>query len=274
MKKHLLILFLFLWFHPLFSQPATNPRSASFIRDTLFVMEYSPLTQTCKSTTKAMDILSFKDDIDGMIIKHDSFIEFFTSSSTMDYSRHYTVNIPFEEISPSACPKVDNSKKIVVVWDKQKIMNLYYTAYQDKIMTQLERLKESISERIEEERDDILTDDEKSAIRDLSTNLSSCRIAINCDATLSLRTNDDKYIHNVVQILNQTPQLKLVLESYIEDEELTQKSGNNIRNLFIQEGVNPAQIETATYSFAPADRTKLGLEDNECGVAIFRIVKR
>jgi hypothetical protein len=265
---------LFLWFHPLFSQPVTAPKSASYIRDTLFVLEYSPLTQSCRSATKAKDILSFKDNIDGMIIKYDSFVEIFTPSFITDYSHYYSVNIPFEEISPSVCPKVDNSKKIVVVWDKQKMMNLFYTAYQDKTMTQLERLKKSISERMEDEQDKTLTDDEKSAIRDLSTILSSYKIAINCDATLSLRTNDDRYIHDVIQILDQNPQLKLELESYFEDEELSQKSGNNIRNLFIQEGTNPAQIETAIYSFAPEHRTKLGLEDNECGIAIFRIVKR
>ena len=49
---------------------------------------------------------------------------------------------------------------------------------------------------------------------------------------------------------------------YIEDGGLSQKSVNNIRYLFIQEGANPAQIETVTYSFAPSHRTELGLENN------------
>lgn len=90
-------------------------------------------------------------------------------------------------------------------------------------------------------------------------------------------------IVRTVEILNQYNKLKLVVEGYASDaaneneqRDLAQKRVTNVRKIFIQMGVNPGQIETATYSLIDPQTGQKILNSNkeECRAAIFRIEKR
>lgn len=117
---------------------------------------------------------------------------------------------------------------------------------------------------------------------------SSCSLS---KTTITFRYFDDKPIivdsndnlNRAVQILKQNPQLKIVVEGYANDynsaqdnSDLAQRRANNVRKLFIDKGVDPSQIETASYTVNDLQNrqniTDPSRKEHDC--AIFRIVKR
>lgn len=90
-------------------------------------------------------------------------------------------------------------------------------------------------------------------------------------------------ISKAVAILKANSGLKLIVEGYTSDQgseqhnrDLAQRRANNVRKLFIDKGVDPSQIETASYTVNdPQNRQNItdpSRKEHDC--AIFRIVKR
>ena len=133
------------------------------------------------------------------------------------------------------------------------------------------------------EDDDYLTPDDKAAINELSDVLSKTKILFDLDKDIPKINDYNDNINRTVAILKANPQLKLIVEGYTCDlgseehnRDLAQRRANNVRKLFIQKGVNPDQIETASYTVNdPQNRQNItDPSREEHRAAIFRIVKR
>ena len=131
--------------------------------------------------------------------------------------------------------------------------------------------------------DEYLTPDDKKAIEELSDVLSKTKILFDLDKDIPKINDYNDNINRTVAILKANPQLKLIVEGYTCDlgseqhnRDLAQRRANNVRNLFIQKGVNPDQIETASYTVNdPQNRQNItDPAREEHRAAIFRIVKR
>ena len=131
--------------------------------------------------------------------------------------------------------------------------------------------------------DDYLTPDDKAAINELSDVLSKTKILFDLDKDIPKIKDYNDNINRTVEILKANPQLKLIVEGYTCDlgseqhnRDLAQRRANNVRKLFIQKGVNPDQIETASYTVNdPQNRQNItDPRREEHRAAIFRIVKR
>ena len=103
--------------------------------------------------------------------------------------------------------------------------------------------------------DEYLTPADKKAISELSEALSNTKILFDLDKDIPKISDYNDNINRTVSILKANPQLKLIVEGYTCDlgseqhnRDLAQRRANNVRNLFIQKGVNPDQIETASYT--------------------------
>jgi outer membrane protein OmpA-like peptidoglycan-associated protein len=134
-----------------------------------------------------------------------------------------------------------------------------------------------------EEDDDYLTPADRQAITELSEALSQTKILFDLDKDIPKISDYNDNINKTVSILKSNPQLKLIVEGYTCDlgseqhnRDLAQRRANNVRNLFIQKGVNPDQIETASYTVNdPQNRQNItDPSREEHRAAIFRIVKR
>ena len=131
--------------------------------------------------------------------------------------------------------------------------------------------------------DDYLTPDDKAAINELSDVLSKTKILFDLDKDIPKIKDYNDNINRTVEILKANPQLKLIVEGYTCDlgseqhnRDLAQRRANNVRKLFIQKGVNPDQIDTASYTVNdPQNRQNItDPAREEHRAAIFRIVKR
>ena len=131
--------------------------------------------------------------------------------------------------------------------------------------------------------DDYLTPEDKKAIADLSDALSKTKILFDLDKDIPKISDYNDNINRTVEILKANPSLKLIVEGYTCDlgseqhnRDLAQRRANNVRNLFIQKGVSPDQIETASYTVNdPQNRQNItDPSREEHRAAIFRIVKR
>jgi outer membrane protein OmpA-like peptidoglycan-associated protein len=131
--------------------------------------------------------------------------------------------------------------------------------------------------------DDYLTPADKKAINELSDALSKTKILFDLDKDIPKISDYNDNINKTVSILKANPQLKLIVEGYTCDlgseqhnRDLAQRRANNVRQLFIEKGVNPDQIETASYTVNDPQNNQ-NIADprrEEHRAAIFRIVKR
>lgn len=131
--------------------------------------------------------------------------------------------------------------------------------------------------------DEDLTEDDKAAIKELSDVLSKTKILFDLDKDIPKIADQNDNINRTVAILRNNPSLKLIVEGYTCDlgseqhnRDLAQRRANAVRDLFIQKGVSPSQIETATYTVNDP-QNKQNIQDpsrEEHRAAIFRIVKR
>ena len=134
-----------------------------------------------------------------------------------------------------------------------------------------------------EDNDDYLTPADKKAIGELSDALSKTKILFDLDKDIPKVSDYNDNINRTVSILKSNPQLKLIVEGYTCDlgseqhnRDLAQRRANNVRKLFIEKGVSPDQIETASYTVNDP-QNKQNITDpsrEEHRAAIFRIVKR
>ena len=131
--------------------------------------------------------------------------------------------------------------------------------------------------------DDYLTPEDKKAISELSDVLSKTKILFDLDKDIPKISDYNDNVNRTVEILKANPSLKLIVEGYTCDlgseqhnRDLAQRRANNVRAMFIQKGVNPDQIETASYTVNdPQNRQNItDPAREEHRAAIFRIVKR
>lgn len=131
--------------------------------------------------------------------------------------------------------------------------------------------------------DDGLTEQDKKAIRELQDELSKTKILFDLDKDIPKIKDSNDNINKCVKILRDNPSLNLEVEGYTCDlgteqhnRDLAQRRANKVRDLFIEKGVNPGQIQTVSYT-ANDPQNKQNIKDpsrSEHRAAIFRIVKR
>ncbi len=131
--------------------------------------------------------------------------------------------------------------------------------------------------------DDYLTPEDKKDIQDISEALSKTKILFDLDKDIPKINDYNDNINKTVAILKKNSSLKLIVEGYTCDlgteqhnRDLAQRRANKVRELFIQKGVSPDQIETASYTVNdPQNRQNItDPSREEHRAAIFRIVKR
>ena len=131
--------------------------------------------------------------------------------------------------------------------------------------------------------DDYLTPEDKQDIQDISDALSKTKILFDLDKDIPKISDYNDNIDKTVAILKKNKSLKLIVEGYTCDlgteehnRDLAQRRAAAVRQLFIQKGVNPDQIETASYTVNdPQNRQNItDPKREEHRAAIFRIVKR
>ena len=131
--------------------------------------------------------------------------------------------------------------------------------------------------------DDYLTPEDKQDIREISDALSKTKILFDLDKDIPKISDYNDNINKTVSILKKNKALKLIVEGYTCDlgteqhnRDLAQRRANAVREMFIQKGVNPDQIETASYTVNdPQNRQNItDPSREEHRAAIFRIVKR
>ena len=131
--------------------------------------------------------------------------------------------------------------------------------------------------------DDYLTPEDKKDIQDISDALSKTKILFDLDKDIPKINDYNDNINRTVAILKKNNSLKLIVEGYTCDlgseehnRDLSQRRANKVRELFIQKGVSPDQIETASYTVNdPQNRQNItDPSREEHRAAIFRIVKR
>lgn len=131
--------------------------------------------------------------------------------------------------------------------------------------------------------DEDLTEEDKAAIRELSEVLANTKILFDLDKDIPKIADQNDNINKTVSILKKNPSLKLIVEGYTCDlgseehnRDLAQRRANAVREMFINKGVSPSQIETASYTVKDP-QNKQNIQDpsrEEHRAAIFRIVKR
>lgn len=131
--------------------------------------------------------------------------------------------------------------------------------------------------------DEDLNENDKKAIRDLQEELARTKILFDLDKDIPKIQDVNNNIDRCVAILKANPKLALEVEGYTCDlgseehnRDLAQRRANKVRDLFIQKGVNPDQIRTASYTVNDP-QNKQNIQDprrEEHRAAIFRIVKR
>lgn len=131
--------------------------------------------------------------------------------------------------------------------------------------------------------DDYLTPEDKQDIMDISDALSKTKILFDLDKDIPKISDYNDNINKTVSILKKNRTLKLIVEGYTCDlgseqhnRDLAQRRANAVREMFIQKGVSPDQIETASYTVNDP-QNKQNITDpsrEEHRAAIFRIVKR
>ena len=94
-----------------------------------------------------------------------------------------------------------------------------------------------------------------------------------------IKDNNDN-LGKTVKLLRNNPGLKLIVEVYScgrgseeHNRDLAQRRANNVRQLFIDKGLSPVQVETVSL----ADDTQNGKIDKtskDCDCAVFRVFKR
>lgn len=123
----------------------------------------------------------------------------------------------------------------------------------------------------------------ESTVSDEILNVSKVKIFFKRNKDIPIIKDQGDNIDKAVAILKVNPGLKLIVEGYTSDRgseqhnrDLAQRRANNVRKLFIEKGVDPSQIETASYTVNdPQNRQNTAdhrPKEHDC--AIFRIVKR
>lgn len=111
--------------------------------------------------------------------------------------------------------------------------------------------------------------------------LSKTKISFAKNKDVPKIKDEDGNIDKTVEILKKNPGLKLIVEAYScgrgseqHNRDLAQRRANNVRKLFLDKGVDPYQVETASYTANDPQNSQEDKIPKECNCAVFKIVKR
>ena len=115
-----------------------------------------------------------------------------------------------------------------------------------------------------------------SGTRELSDVLSKTKITFKEGDDRPIISDYNDNINRTVTILKNNPNLSLQIEGYMtnvgpeeNNRDLAQRRANNVRDIFIKKGVNPAQISTASYTVSES-----GGAYEHANCAIFKITSK
>lgn len=121
---------------------------------------------------------------------------------------------------------------------------------------------------------------DKVALKDLVDVLSKTEITFDPDKDISKIVDYNDNINRTVEILKTNPSFGLQIEGYTcqsgseeHNRDLAQRRANRVMQIFIEKGVNPAQMSTTTYTVNDPKLSVLPTENRQpCDIAIFRIL--
>jgi outer membrane protein OmpA-like peptidoglycan-associated protein len=130
--------------------------------------------------------------------------------------------------------------------------------------------------------DDNLTETEKNNIYKLIEVLNTAKILFRLDSDAP-KIDNTYFITESAKILKQEPSLHLIIEGYTCDlgsdeynRDLAMRRAEAIRDLFIRQGTNASQLETAAY-ITKDPASQLNIQDpnrEEHRAVMFRIYKK
>lgn len=121
---------------------------------------------------------------------------------------------------------------------------------------------------------------DKVALKDLVDVLSKTEITFDPDKDIPKIVDYNDNINRTVEILKTNPSFGLQIEGYTcqsgseeHNRDLAQRRANRVMQIFIEKGVNPAQMSTTTYTVNDPKLSDLPTENRQpCDIAIFRIL--
>ena len=121
---------------------------------------------------------------------------------------------------------------------------------------------------------------DKVALKDLVDVLSKTEITFDPDKDIPKIVDYNDNINRTVEILKTNPSFGLQIEGYTcqsgseeHNRDLAQRRANRVMQIFIEKGVNPAQMSTTTYTVNNPKLSDLPTENRQpCDIAIFRIL--
>ena len=128
---------------------------------------------------------------------------------------------------------------------------------------------------------DLVSSEKESSISTLTNVLSNSKILFDLDSDVP-KIDDKNFIVEATEILKKEPALRLIIEGYTcelgtekHNRALATQRANAIRNLFIEQGVAPEQIQTAAYTAKDLESKQniIGKNLEAHRTVIFRIIK-
>jgi len=129
---------------------------------------------------------------------------------------------------------------------------------------------------------DVLTQSERENIYKLVNVLNMAKILFDLDSDVP-NIENTSFITESAKILKAEPSLRLIIEGYTCDlgsedhnRDLATRRAEAMRKLFVQQGINPSQIETAAYTIKDPE-SQLNIQEQkreEHRAVIFRIYKK
>lgn len=124
-----------------------------------------------------------------------------------------------------------------------------------------------------------LVPQDKVALKELADVLSKTEITFDSEKDIPKIVDYNDNINRTVEILKEHPSFNLQIEGYTcgqgseeHNRDLAERRADRVMQIFIEKGVNPAQMMMKTYTINDPQTNNLSTDGRECDVAIFRIL--
>lgn len=124
-----------------------------------------------------------------------------------------------------------------------------------------------------------LVPQDKVALKELADVLSKTEITFDSNKDIPKIVDYNDNINRTVEILKEHPSFGLQIEGYTcgqgseeHNRDLAERRADRVIQIFIEKGVNPAQMMMKTYTINDPQTNNLSTDGRECDVAIFRIL--
>lgn len=124
-----------------------------------------------------------------------------------------------------------------------------------------------------------LVPQDKVALKELADVLSKTEITFDSNKDIPKIVDYNDNINKTVEILKEHPSFGLQIEGYTcgqgseeHNRDLAERRADRVMQIFIEKGVNPAQMMMKTYTINDPQTNNLSTDGRECDVAIFRIL--